>query len=84
MTYTARDPGLVWTLHDLGLLDRESAERNERQWDVEWEHLEVLWMQAQDAWKELPLLTRLRLGFSPGQTAWLIRWREEHDPWGRA
>jgi hypothetical protein len=82
-TYLAREPSLVWTLADLGILNRDVAERNGEQWDHEIEHLNDLWRQADAAWRELPWRTRLRLSFSISDSpvSWKIRWRQEHDPW---
>ena len=80
-TYSAREPDLVWTLADLGILDRERAQQNEARWWVEWDHLEELWGQAEEAWKALPWLTRLKIGFKDSPVQWKIRWRQQHDPW---
>jgi hypothetical protein len=79
--YTAREPGLVWTLADLGIIDGDQAERNENRWWYEWDHLEELWAEAEQAWKALPLWTRLKLGFSPGAFSWKVEWRRQNDPW---
>jgi len=79
--YTARQPDLVWTLHDLGLLDEETAERNDNRWHYEWGHLEQLWDDAERAWKQLSWWRRIRIGVFPGKTDWKIEWRREHDPW---
>jgi hypothetical protein len=82
--YQAREPDLVWTLADLGLLDRGTAERNQNRWMYEMEHLDSLWVQAETAWKELSWWNRVRIGFTRGSFGWKLDWRRANDPWRAA
>ena len=48
--YKAINVSLVWTLTELGLLDKETAERNDDRWRYELDHWEHIWALAEKAW----------------------------------
>jgi len=79
--YKAINVSLVWTLTELGLLDKETAERNDDRWRYELDHWEHIWALAEKAWEQLPWWRRLLIGFTPGKVSWKIGWRRKHDPW---